>query len=155
MEPEVQLREVRDDDLDVFFGHQREPAGVTMAAVPSRGRDEFMAHWAKIRADDATILRTIVVDGAVAGNIVSWRSDVVRLVGYWVGGEHWGRGVATQALALFLGEVSARPLEAHVALHNLGSMRVLEKCGFRRDREREAAPPPHDGIEEAIFVLAA
>jgi RimJ/RimL family protein N-acetyltransferase len=53
-------------------------------------------------------------------------------------------------------EVSVRPLYAHVVAHNVGSIRVLEKAGFRRDRVQEAkAPPPHDGIEELVFVLEA
>ena len=152
----MRLRGVQDDDLEVFFVHQLDPAAVTMAAFPARDRDQFMAHWTKVRADDTNITRTIVADGVVAGNIGSWQQDEVRLVGYWLGREHWGRGVATRALTLFAGEVSTRPLHARVAVHNVGSIRVLEKCGFRRDRELEAAePPPHDGIEEAILVLAA
>jgi len=41
-------------------------------------------------------------------------------------------------------------------VHNVGSIRVLQKCGFRRDRVQEAnAPAPEDGIEEFIFVLNA
>ena len=73
-----------------------------------------------------------------------------------IGREYWGRGVATQALALLVDEVSIRPLYAHVAVHNVGSIRVLEKCGFRRHRVQEAkAPAPDDGIEEFIFFLNA
>jgi hypothetical protein len=34
-----------------------------MAAFPTRGREQFAAHSAKIRADDTNILRTIVADG--------------------------------------------------------------------------------------------
>jgi len=53
-------------------------------------------------------------------------------------------------------EVAIRPLYAHVVAHNVGSIRVLEKCGFRRDRVQEAtAPAPDDGIEELTFVLNA
>jgi len=125
-----------------------------MAAFSARGKGQFAAHWAKIRADDASILRTIVADGTVAGNIVIWEEDGQRLVGCWVGRGHWGRGVATQALAQFVRQVTARPLYAHVAVHNAGSIRVLERCAFRRDRAQEAkAPAPDDGIEELIFVL--
>ena len=51
-------------------------------------------------------------------------------VGYWIGKEYWGKGVATRALWEFLGHVKARPLYAHVAKHNIASARVLEKCGF-------------------------
>ena len=51
-------------------------------------------------------------------------------------------------------EVAVRPLYAHVVAHNLGSIRVLEKCGFQRDRTQEAkAPTSDDGIEELVFVL--
>jgi RimJ/RimL family protein N-acetyltransferase len=152
---EVRLRTVEDADLGVFYDDQADPAAAEMAAFPSRDKDRFAAHWAKTRADPTTILRTIVADGLVAGNIVSWSQDGQRLVGYWIGREQWGRGVATQALSRFVEEVPIRPLYAHVAVHNVGSIRVLEKCGFQRDRAREAAaPPPDDGIEEHIFVLA-
>ena len=67
----------------------------------------------------------------------------------------WGRGVATRALALLVDEVSVRP-HAYVAAHNVGSIRVLEKCGFRRDQSKEAhLPAPADGIQELVFVLDA
>jgi RimJ/RimL family protein N-acetyltransferase len=151
----VRLRAVEDGDLDVLFDQQADPEAVAMAAFPARDRERFDAHWAKIRLDDTVIVRTILADGVVAGNIGSWQDGGQRLIGYWIGREYWGRGVATQALALFLGDVSARPLYAHVAAHNAGSIRVLQKCGFERDRVQEArAPEPEDGIEEFIFVLA-
>jgi RimJ/RimL family protein N-acetyltransferase len=153
---EVLLRRVEDGDIDTFFDHQADSAAAEMAAFPSRDKDQFAAHWAKIRADGTSLLRTIVADGAVAGNIVSWHQDGQRLVGYWIGREQWGRGIATRALARFLTEESTRPLYAHVAVHNAGSIRVLTKAGFRRDRDLEAqAPAPDDGIDEFIFVLDA
>ena len=156
MTHEVRLRSVEDGDLDVFFEHQVDPKAIEMAAFPARDKDQFAAHWAKIRADDTKVVRTIVADGRVAGNIGSWQQNGQRLLGYWVGRAHLGRGVATEALARFVDELSTRPLYAHVAVHNVGSIRVLEKCGFRRDRVQEAkAPAPEDGIEEFIFVLDA
>lgn len=145
---------MEDGDIDVFFDHQVDLAAIEMAAVPARERDQFTAHWAKIRADDTGVVRTILAGGAVAGNVVSWQHDGQHLLGYWVGRAFWGRGIATAAVTLFLDEVPARPLYAHVAVHNLGSIRVLTKCGFRRDPVQEAAAPaPHDGIAEHIFVL--
>jgi len=153
---DVLLRDVEDGDLDAFFEHQRDAEANEMAAFPARDKDRFAAHWAKIRADDGVVLRTIVADGLVAGNIGSWEQDGQRLLGYWVGREHWGRGVATRALLRFVDELSTRPLLAHVAVHNVGSIRVLEKAGFRRDHAREAAEPePQDGVAEYIFVLEA
>ena len=153
---QVRLREVEDHDLGVFFDHQTDPEATEMAAFPARGEDQFAAHWARTRADAATIQRTIVADGVVAGYIASWEQDGQRLLAYWIGRDLWGRGIATQALAQFTRQVTARPLHAHVAVHNAGSVRVLEKCGFRRDLVQEAtAPAPDDGIEELIFALDA
>jgi RimJ/RimL family protein N-acetyltransferase len=118
-----------------------------MAVFPGRERDEFLTHWAKVRADHEILLRTIVADGAVAGNVVSWPQDGQRWVGYWLGREHWGRGIATRALARYLAEEEQfRPLIAHVAGSNTGSVRVLEKAGFRRDSET---------TDTLVFVLGA
>ncbi len=90
-----------------------------------------MAHWAKIMADESNILKTILFDGQVAGNIVGWESSGEWEVGYWIGKEYWGKGIATKALVLFLDLVKTRPLYAHVVKHNIASRRVLEKCGFK------------------------
>ena len=124
------LRDVTESDLPIFFEQQLDPEATQMAAFPARDRESFMAHWSKIMADDSNILKTILFDGQVAGNIVSWEGSGEREVGYWVGKEYWDKGIATQALMVFLGQVKARPLYAHVAKHNAASQRVLEKCGF-------------------------
>jgi RimJ/RimL family protein N-acetyltransferase len=129
---QILLRKVVDADLPILFEHQRDPAGVAMAKVPSRDRDAFMAHWQKIRADPTAVLRTVELDGEVAGNVVSWPSEEGRLVGYWIGREYWGRGIATAALRGLLDVIRERPLLALVAAQNAGSIRVLEKCGFVR-----------------------
>jgi RimJ/RimL family protein N-acetyltransferase len=152
---DVHIRDVEDDDLEVFFEQQLDPEATRMAAFPARERDAFMAHWAKIRADETVLLRAIVVDGHVAGNVVSWEQSGLREIGYWVGRAYWGRGIATQALAIFLGQLGQRPLHAYVAVHNTGSIRVLEKCGFRRV-EGHGLPPSTPDVgedEEFVFVL--
>jgi RimJ/RimL family protein N-acetyltransferase len=129
---DVQIRGVEDADLETFFLQQLDPEATRMAAFPAREREPFMAHWARIRTDTTVDLRTIVVGGRVAGNIVSWDQGGKREVGYWIGRPYWGRGIASSALALFLDVVAVRPLYAYLAVHNAGSIRVLEKCGFRR-----------------------
>ena len=130
MSPRVHLRGVRDDDLPIFFEHQQDPDANRMANFDARDRDAFMAHWTKILRDESVVVRTVEHEGLVAGNVVSWQHAGERDVGYWIGREHWGKGVATAALSAFLDELDTRPLHAHVATHNIGSIRVLEKCGF-------------------------
>lgn len=127
---DIALRAVVESDLPIFYEHQRDAQSVAMAAFPARDRAAHTLHWSKIMKDPSTTLRTILSAGEIAGNIVSWDGANGREVGYWIGRQFWGRGIATQALALFLQEVRARPLVAHVARHNTASRRVLEKCGF-------------------------
>ena len=127
---DVSLREVLGGDIPIFYKQQLEPEGTEMAAFPPRAREEHAAHWKKVLSDTSTVNRTIVAGGRVAGNVVSWVQDGHREIGYWLGKEFWGRGIATAALALFLEVVTERPLQAWVAEHNQGSLRVLEKVGF-------------------------
>jgi RimJ/RimL family protein N-acetyltransferase len=149
----VSLRPVVAEDLEAFYEQQADPESVRLAAVPARDRAAHFPHWEKALADENTLARTIAVDGENAGHIVSFLRDGVgdREVGYWLGRSHWGRGVATQALTQFLGLEARRPLIAHVAAHNPGSRRVLEKCGFAVEREVENAQG--DGVGEVHLRL--
>jgi RimJ/RimL family protein N-acetyltransferase len=124
------LRDVIESDVPIFFEHQDDPEATSMAAFPARDRDAFDAHWRKILTDDQLTTKTILFEGRVAGNVGSWEWDGKRLVGYWIGREFWGKGLATRALAELLAELPQRPLHAYVARTNAGSIRVLEKCGF-------------------------
>jgi RimJ/RimL family protein N-acetyltransferase len=145
----VSLRDVIEGDIAVFFQHQSDPVATRMAAFPARSEEAHTQHWHKILADDSLVAKTIVFDGQVAGNIGSWMQDGVALVGYWVDRDLWGKGIATSALSQFLEVMRTRPLYAHVAVNNIASKRVLEKCRFivvdRREEE--------DGIEEEVLVL--
>ena len=121
----IQLRDVIETDLPIFFEQQLDPDATRMAAFPSRDREPFMAHWAKILGDDSVTIQTILFCGQVAGNIVSFEQSGKREVGYWLGKDFWGKGIATRALSDFLGQVKVRPLYAYVAKQNIASRRVL------------------------------
>ena len=137
---DVLLRGVVDGDLEAFYEYQRDPQAVRMAAATAESREPFLEYWTEIRADRAVLAQTVTVNGDVAGYVMSWQNWGERQVGYWIDRRYWGRGVATTALALFLCDMTIRPVRAYVAVHNAGSMRVLEKCGFRRVTERDAGP---------------
>jgi RimJ/RimL family protein N-acetyltransferase len=145
----VTLRNVVETDLPVFFQQQDDPEASQMAAFPIRERDAFMAHWHdRVLKNSDGIVKTILVDGQIAGNVLHFVVEGEHDIGYWLGKEYWGRGIATQALAQFIDQVQERPLYAHVAKHNIGSRRVLEKCGFIIHREEKV-----DEIEEYIMKL--
>ena len=149
------LRDVVEADLDAFYEQQREPEATEMALFPARDRADFDAHWRRLLADGSLTKKTIVHDGRVAGNVVCWESDGRRYVGYWLGREFWGKGLATQALAELVAELTVRPLHAWVARTNVGSIRVLEKCGFvavasRAEHDEKLGEP----VEELLFELS-
>ena len=148
----ITLRNVIQGDLPIFFEHQLDPVAAKMAAFPSRDREAFMAHWAKIMANANVMNRTILFDEQVAGNIASFEMDGEREIGYWIGREFWGKGIASESLKQFLGQEVRRPLFAHVAQHNIASRRVLEKCGFHIIHEDKWQPDPN-AEEVAEFVL--
>jgi RimJ/RimL family protein N-acetyltransferase len=130
---EVQLRQVVDSDLPIFFAHQQEPEGVQMAAFTAADpsdRAAFDAHWARIRGRADIVLRTIVCDGTVIGHLARFERDGTPEVTYWLGRDHWGRGLATRALRAFLDELQPDVIYARAAADNVASRRVLEKCGF-------------------------
>jgi RimJ/RimL family protein N-acetyltransferase len=148
------LRDVIESDLDVFYEQQLDPEAAAMAVWPPRDRDAFDAHWRRILADRSLITQTIEVDGEVVGNIGCWTQEGRRLVGYWLGREFWGRGLATAALAELVDELPERPLYAWVATTNVGSIRVLEKCGFVEiERHTEHNERLGLDVEEILFRL--
>src|SRR5215207_9931442 len=153
MTNDVLLRNVTESDLPSFFEQQLDPDATEMAAFPPRDREAFMAHWAKIMADDSVILKTILFDGQVAGNIVGFEMSGKREVGYWIGKEYWGKGIATKALTAFLEHVQTRPLYAYVAKHNIGSRRVLEKCGFTVVGEDQFSNASGEVVEQFVLKL--
>lgn len=126
----ILLRAPLETDLPILFEQQLDPEAAAMAAFPSKDRGPFMLHWEKIMKDKAVTIRVILYKGKIAGHLVSWKQEYQQEVGYWLGKEFWGRGIASAALAEFLKLVKPRPLYSHVAIHNIASRRVLEKCGF-------------------------
>lgn len=150
--PAVSLRDVVETDLQIFFEQQLADEATAMAAFPPRDAVAHEVHWTKILADETVGAKTIVADEEVAGNVVSWMQDGHREIGYWIGIDHWGRGIATKALTQFVQVEKHRPLYAWVAEHNRGSIRVLQKCGFTLAAEQ---PEPQAGdVRYAVFELS-
>ena len=146
---EVTLRPATEDDIPALYEHQADAAVAEMAAMPVRDPAAFEAHTRKVLADPAAWLYAVELDGRVVGSMMSWDAEGHREIGYVVARDHWGRGIATAALAQYLEIERARPVWAYVASHNVASQRVLEKNGF--------APvgTEQQDVEMVIFRLMA
>ncbi|WP_432215418.1 GNAT family N-acetyltransferase [Streptomyces subrutilus] len=131
---DVSLRPVHSSDLPVFFRHMNDPESKQMAAFTTEDptdRAHFDAHWKRILASPDVVTRTVLADSDVVGHAAVYGNPGEREVTYFIDRYYWGRGIATAALRELLAEVPERPLLARTAADNTGSVRVLEKCGFK------------------------
>jgi RimJ/RimL family protein N-acetyltransferase len=154
----ILLRDVVEDDLPIFFTQQLDPDANNMAAFTARDpgdRQAFNAHWCRMLSDSTITVKTITLDEKVVGSVLSYEEGGRPEVSYWLGKEYWGKGLATQALTEFLTHLNqTRPIFARVATDNLGSRRVLEKCGFRVIGEAVSyANARGEEIEELLLEL--
>ena len=149
---DVLLRDVRESDFAIFFEHQLDPVALQMVAFTPRDKNAFREHWTKILADPTVAKQAILFGGHVVGNCVAFERSGKREVGYWIGREYWGKGIATQALFQFLRHATERPLYAVVAKHNLGSLRVLEKCGFVIEGKIEGPLDAGESVVEELLL---
>jgi RimJ/RimL family protein N-acetyltransferase len=153
----VSLRPLDDRDLDALYQQWTDPESIRMAAFTTEDQTDhgaFLNRMSRLRADTSVSHRVIDVDGAVAGTIGSFRIDDQLEVTYWVDRAHWGKGIASAALQIVLAETAERPLYARAASDNVGSLRVLEKAGFRRiGVNRGFAIGRGEEIEETIMRL--
>ena len=133
--PDVTLREVQDGDLPILFEHQLDPDANRMAAFTVADPSDhaaFVARWQRIRADESVTIRTIVAGGAVAGSVLSGATRTCPAPRSRTGSAGSTGGAASRPPRSPSSStvVAERPLYGRCAADNLGSRRVLEKCGF-------------------------
>jgi RimJ/RimL family protein N-acetyltransferase len=125
------LRPTGPDDLPALFEIQSDPESNAMVGARPRTREAFFAAWERNFVDPGDNSHTIELDGVIVGNVARFQADGHDCVGYWIARAHWGKGIASRALVMFLCEERRRPLFATTARTNAPSQRILEKCGFR------------------------
>jgi RimJ/RimL family protein N-acetyltransferase len=153
----VGLRPVTNADLDGLFAQMSDPESVRMAAFTAQDpsdRDAFNARMTRVLSSPGSLHRAVEYDGVLVGSIASFVVDDDTEVTYWIDRAYWGRGIATRALGLLLELVPVRPVFARAASDNLGSLRVLTRCGFEViGTNRDYAPGRGEVIEETILRL--
>jgi len=92
-------------------------------------------------ADGAPPTFAIEYEGQFTGVIgLVPQSDVYKKtaeIGYWLGEPYWGKGMMSEAVNLItnygLNELGFIRIHAGIFEYNIGSMKVLEKCGYQKD----------------------
>ncbi len=107
---------------------------------------------ATVRSSPGVTMRAVTCDNDLVGSIAAFVLDGRTEVTYWIDRAVWGRGIASRALELLLDLVPVRPLYARAASDNAGSLRVLQKSGFKViGTENSFAPGRNSNIEETIL----
>ena len=152
----ITIREVESSDRETFYKHQLDPEAIRMAAfVCEDPKDNvaFDAHWDKILNSSQIIKRTIVAEDKSLATSCYPHGENIEVT-YWLGREFWGRGLATQALNKMLHLVVDQPIFARAATDNIGSIRVLQKCGFKIiGKNKDFASGRGENTEEYILRL--
>lgn len=152
---DLYIRPIERKDLPIFYGQQSDPEANRLAVATARDVTTFDTHWHGVLNDPHVTACAIVGGGKVLGQISRFSRDGRDMVGYWIGREYWGQGVATRALALLLVQVQKRPLYATTARSNVASSRVLERNAFVLTGYHWAdATERFPACEEALFELA-
>jgi RimJ/RimL family protein N-acetyltransferase len=154
----IELRPVEPADLDKFFEYQQDPDANRMAGFSAKNpgdRGVFDHYWQSLLNDKSVTVRTVTADGEVVGNVVVYHSEGVPELNYWTAQSHWGRGITTAAVEQFLRDFTERPIRARVVKDNVGSIKILEKAGFRRIGEAQGFANARAAVvTEEILELA-
>lgn len=140
----ILIREFREDDIESLVEQadnpnvsrnleDRFPYPYTVADA-----HKYLAEVAE--QDPVTSFAIANHTGVIGGIGLHLREDVYRVtaeLGYWLGADYWGRGIATRAVrAVTEWAFDTFPLErvqARIFSSNPASARVLEKAGFTRE----------------------
>ena len=144
---EICLGERTAETVKIYFERANRP--VIRAVLPQKAKtaEEALEDFRKTLLPGATSFgRTIWADGRYIGDVwcycIDPAEDPNAMLSYCIFEEaYWSRGIATRAVALFLGEMrekfGCKTVGAFTFSDNAASLRVLEKNGFAVAEEFE------------------
>ena len=154
---DIKLRPTRISDLDTLFEFQLDKEGGYLAAfMPKDPTDKsaYISKYTKLLHDPTVNNQTIILGNVIVGSIARFVMEGNTEITYWIDRKFWGQGIATKALKEFLTIEPIRPIFGRVAFDNLGSQKVLEKCGFIKvGTDKGFANARQMEIEEFIYKL--
>jgi RimJ/RimL family protein N-acetyltransferase len=157
MNPHIRLRKTVLSDLDHFFTFQLDKEANHIAAftaIDAQNRTAYLQKYSRFLDDPTIHMRTIIVNGLIAGSMAKFVMHGETGITYWIDKPYWGQGITTAALMEFLALETARPIIGRTAFDNVGSQKVLEKCGFVRiGTDKGFANARQAEIEEYIYKL--
>lgn len=138
------LRPLRDEDQSILaqYANSKKIADNLRDAFPHPYTIDNAIFFINLSKQEEPIMTfAIEFEGEFCGVIgLTAQKDVYRRtaeIGYWIAEPFWNKGIATEAVKLITdyGLNKLRFVRIHTGIfeYNPSSMRVLEKCGFKKD----------------------
>ncbi|TQR34358.1 N-acetyltransferase [Lysinibacillus sphaericus] len=142
---EISIICLQERDAEELFEFEKNNRLFFEQMVPGRGEDYYNFETFKIRHRELLTEQQenkskfyLIKDnsGSIVGRInlvdIDTTNDIAE-VGYRVGQEYGGKGIAARALKLLLEtEIRVKKIKAKTTTNNIASQRVLEKNGFKQ-----------------------
>ncbi len=138
----IELKERTEAHVRIYFERTEDAEIAAMMPKAAENVEQAVEAYRKTKLPDATSYgETVYADGRYVGDIWCYCIDPAdipnAMISYCIFEKSlWNRGVATEALRLFVDIISdrfnIRTFGAFSYCNNLPSMRVLEKNGFER-----------------------
>lgn len=155
---EITIRTTCVADLATLFEFQLDSAAQYLAAfMPKNALDKeaYIDKYTRFLSDPTIFMQTIWAGETIVGSIAKYETEGHAEITYWIDRKYWVKGVASTALELFLVLEATRPIYGRTAFDNIGSQKVLERCGFKKiGTDRGFASARQMEIEEYIYLLS-
>ena len=153
----ITLRQTEITDLEYLFQFQLDKEANYLAAFTPKNPTDKLAYidkYTKLLTNPTVNNQTILVDNTIVGSIAKFEMEGDAEITYWIDKKFWGKGIASNALKIFLTIEKARPIFGRIAFDNYRSQKVLEKGGFvKTGRGKGFANARQTEIEEHIYRL--
>lgn len=150
------LRRARADDVAAMHAILSNEAAMRYWSTPPHSSLAQTQSWiadmvrASIEGSEDYIIE---IDGRLAGKVGAYR---LPEFGYILHPDHWGRGLATEAVRAYLGHVhDNRPdisvLNTDIDPRNTSSVRLVERLGFRKTGRAQRTYHTHIGWCDSVY----
>ena len=154
---QVKLRQTIKSDLEFFFQFQLDEEANYLAAFTQKDptdKQTYLDKYSKLLTNPTIKSQTILFNEQIVGSIAKFEIGGEAEISYWIDKNFWAKGIASIALQNLLMIEHTRPIFGRVAFDNLGSQKVLEKCGFIKiGADKGFANARQTEIEEFIYKL--
>ncbi|MEZ4737070.1 MAG: GNAT family N-acetyltransferase [Caldilineaceae bacterium] len=145
------IRDFTEDDFDAVYAYSSDPEGVRYMAFPPSTPEEthtYIGHCMRLALEEPRICyfmavvrkATNQVIGGVRLGVMDWERGEGSF-SYLFSRSAWGQGYATEALRAMVRfgfeQLALNRLADGCDVENIASARVMEKCGFRCEDERD------------------